>query len=538
MSDPSNEGPRKDTAKDPAKDPAKDSIDDAEVVETAAEAVDPDPAAEDKDTSADAHDPVEDTNSHEEEQQGSGFASTALKLLIILLVGFGIAIWALPRVLPMLPEGMASALMPAQVATDQRLAALEQAVGDGTTDEAIVALETQILELQARLQTAEEEAAAARTAAEQAAAAASTASVAEEVVTTAGSAAERAAGAAEAATAAATEAGSVASAAARDADALARRMTGFEAQLDAVSQELNAFGQSLAATPTATGEGTSQQAAAAYGALKARIDELVAQLAAGNFLTAEDAAGFATVEDLRSARTALTANLESALALVPAGDQIVTKSELGEVTSAVETQVAGLAEQVTAAETVASQAEAAATEALGQVGIAIKGAELEASIASMMSRLENGQSFAAPLGKIGALSGTEAPEALSAVAATGTATPRELLRDFGPAYQEAIAADIREQSDGGIFGTATARLRSVASGRPKDAQDGETAEAVLSRVEAAVRDGDLEAAIAEAGTLSEPVQAALGGWLDRLKARAGAMTAATDYTAGLTANEG
>ncbi len=533
MSDPSTEGPRKDTA--------KDGIDDAEtVLEATAESASPehqDPAPEEP-TAAAHEDPIETDHAHDEEHQGSSFASTALKVVLILLVGFGLAVWALPWLAPKLPQGVASALMPSQIETDQRLAALEAMAGNDASAEAVAALEAHIADLQSRIAAAEQEAAEARGAAEVAAQAAQTASVSEDVVASAGSAAERAAGAAEAATTAATEAGSVASAAARDADTLARRMTGFEAQVDALSQELNAFGQSLAATTTEDGQGTSQEAAAAYGALKTRIDELFAQLAAGNFLTAEDASGFATVDDLRSARTALTANLEAALALVPPGGEIVTASDLGSATAALDEQVTGLSDRLGAVEARANEAEAAAVEARNQVGTAIKGAELDAAIAGMMSRLENGQSFAAPLDKIAALSGTAPPEPLAAVAATGTTTPEELLGDFGRAYQEAVAADIREQSDGGLFGNATARLRSVVSGRPTDAQEGETAEAILSRIEAAVRDGDLDAAIAESAALSEPVQEAMGGWLNALKARAGAMAAATDYTAGLGANEG
>ncbi|MEM6620959.1 MAG: hypothetical protein AAF674_01935 [Pseudomonadota bacterium] len=479
--------------------------------------------------------------SETEDAQSSGFASTALKYVVGAVVVFALMLAFVPWLLTKLPLSVSESLMPAQMVTESRFsdvedrfAAIEAQLAGDQSAEIIAALEARIAELQARVEASEQEAIEARTAAEEAARAAESAGVSEGVVATAGAAADRAASAADTATTAATEAGRVASSAMRDAASLARRMTGFEAQLAAVSDELNTLGVNLAATPGPEDGTTSNEAAAAYAALKTRIDDLIAQINTADYLTGDDAVALATQDDLRSARTALTANLEAALARMPLGEEIATKADI----QAIVARLDAVAAEAAALEARATAAETAAAEAQGQVGVAIKRAELDAAVATMMTRLEHGRPFAASLGKVVELSGAEAPAALSDVAATGTATTDELLASFGGAYQLAVAADIREQSDGGMFGNATARLRSIASGRPKGAQEGTTVEAVLSRVEAALRDGELDLALTETSGLSDQVQSAMGDWLDSLETRAAAISAAGDYTAGIGTNQG
>ena len=52
---------------------------------------------------------------HEDEaHQSSGFAATALKFLMIVLVVFAVAAWLVPRAAPWLPAPLAKHLMPGQ----------------------------------------------------------------------------------------------------------------------------------------------------------------------------------------------------------------------------------------------------------------------------------------------------------------------------------------------------------------------------------------------------------------------------------------
>lgn len=475
----------------------------------------------------DRHEAHADDDGH----HGSSFASTALKVLIAAIVIFAIAIWALPRIAPHLPDSMAKHLFPAQQVIDQRLAAIEAQVAEGAKEE-IAALEAVIADLTARLEVAEASTAAAAVAAQEAAVAAQNSSVSDEALSSASEAAARAAAAAEVATSAVTEAGTVASSAMRNNEALAGRVSAVEAQLTSLSDELGALGAALANNGTTGADGVaSPELAAAYNALKARVDGLASQIGGTNYVSEADASTFVTQNDLRATRTALEASLVGALAAMPAPDDVATNASLT-------TAVADLGARLDAVEAAAADATEVASTAQAEVGGAIRSASLRSAIAALNAQMLSGIPFAAPLEEVARLADTAPPEALSAVAADGVATPDELLAGYGRVAQEAIAADLRAQADGNFFGQATARLRSVVAGRPEGAQEGETVPAILSRIEAAVQSGELSGALAETDTLPEAAQTAMGPWISKLRARVEADAAMTDYVAGIGGSQG
>jgi hypothetical protein len=79
----------------------------------------------------------EEHHEHEEhEEEGSSFAARALTLLLVLIAGAGLGIWAAPRVAPMLPSGMepvADWLTPGRGEAEARIAALEERLNTGLT---------------------------------------------------------------------------------------------------------------------------------------------------------------------------------------------------------------------------------------------------------------------------------------------------------------------------------------------------------------------------------------------------------------------
>jgi hypothetical protein len=85
---------------------------------------------------------------------------------------------------------------------------------------------------------------------------------------------------------------------------------------------------------------------------------------------------------------------------------------------------------------------------------------------------------------------------------------------------------------GGVGGFLKRQLgaRSVA---PRDGSD---PDAVLSRAEAAVRDGRVGAALTELETLPPEVQSAMEDWLAQARTRADAEQAVQDLSERLTAN--
>lgn len=497
-----------------------------------------------------------DDHAMDEHGHGSTLAGMALRFLIIVLVVFGLSLWLVPMIAPHLPASIARHIMPGQKAMDERLAAFDRDVREraNAAVDSVAGLEKQIAELTRRLAETEaaaakarDEAAAASAQAAKSAKAAETSTVAEEVVIKAEKSADAAAEAAETATTAATEAGKVAAAATRDAASLARRMTTFEARVAGLSQELSAMGEALAKAPAAEGGGPSPELAAAFAALQAKVEGLARQAdTERKYLTAEDADRFATQDDLRSARTALQAELKAGFGKLPGADTLATKADLAALKKDVAGRLGTIEAGVKAAEENAKAAAAAAevaskatTKATGKVENAIRNASVRSAVAALTSRLQNGTSFAGALGELEKLTGTEAPAALKDAAANGVATKDDLRRGFGRAAQAAISADIRaEAADEGILGKAGARLRSVVAGRPKDEVEGDDTAAIVSRIEARLHDGALADALAESEALSVPAKEALADWLSALGKRVAADAAAANYIQELTRQQG
>ena len=218
---------------------------------------------------------------------------------------------------------------------------------------------------------------------------------------------------------------------------------------------------------------------------------------------------------------------------LPPAEAIVVKEELQSLRQEAESALGLLDQRLAELRTTAEQAaqtagaaEQAATSAVARVDDAIRDARLSAAAAALTSRLVNGVAFADALDEAAALMDTPPPEELASVADQGVATAGELLREFGGAARDALEADIEARTGGGVLGQASARVRSVLAGRPAGEQPGDTVGAILSRIEARLREGDAAAALAEAESLPEPSQAALGDWLGRLSARVAAAEAA------------
>jgi hypothetical protein len=124
------------------------------------------------------------------------------------------------------------------------------------------------------------------------------------------------------------------------------------------------------------------------------------------------------------------------------------------------------------------------------------------------------------------------PDALAGQSA-GVATLAELSAAFPEAARAALTA-AREASgeSEGLGGF----LRTQLGVRSLEPQEGDSADAVLSRAEAALRDGRLTDALAEVAALPEAGQAALAEWTARAETRQDAVAAAEELAQSLTAN--
>ena len=107
------------------------------------------------------------------------------------------------------------------------------------------------------------------------------------------------------------------------------------------------------------------------------------------------------------------------------------------------------------------------------------------------------------------------PPVLAEAAAEGV-TPLVVLIETYPDAARAALAVARE----GQTGTITGFLQTQLGARSVTPRDGEDADAILSRAEAAVGEGRLGDALTELSALPDPAKAAMADWLAAAQARA------------------
>ena len=177
------------------------------------------------------------------------------------------------------------------------------------------------------------------------------------------------------------------------------------------------------------------------------------------------------------------------------------------------------------AEIDAAQAEASALEA--QLADSAKAAAGRTALAQVQAALDTGAPFEDALLELTEATGLDAPAALSAVAAEGVSALAELQSGFPAAARAAIEADIRTGVEEGNVNRLQAFLKTQLGTRSLEPKEGGSADAVLSRAEAALKTGDLEAVLAEIETLPEAAKPAFADWQTLAETRAQALTAGT-----------
>jgi hypothetical protein len=235
-------------------------------------------------------------------------------------------------------------------------------------------------------------------------------------------------------------------------------------------------------------------AGAAAEALAARLDDLAAQ-----------------VSDL-AARPATTGADPAAVAAY--------ETELAKLQAA-------MAEQRTSLEALVGEAtaERAAAQMTEQQAL------VRSSITRITIALENGGPFAAELSNLTA-AGIDVPAALTERAAAGVPTLAALREAYPQAARAALAAARAGGTEGG-FGSV---LTSLLGARSLEPREGDDPDAILSRSEAALRDGRMNDALAEVERLPEAARMEMTGWREMATERATALAAVEALAAQASAN--
>ncbi|MEM9781218.1 MAG: hypothetical protein AAF899_01975 [Pseudomonadota bacterium] len=283
------------------------------------------------------------------------------------------------------------------------------------------------------------------------------------------------------------------------------------------AQALAALGERLAALETAEPDVT--------GAELATLEERLSELEAAEPEVREsEIAALAERIDALDLSSTDSAALATRLATLEDAPTAATAEAL----DALSDQLAALTGRLDAAEANAAAAEEAMRAAEAAASRQVQRSQIDAVAGRLTEAFRSGAPYAGALANLGDLTGEMPPEPLSA-ASDGIATNEDLLEAFPEHAQAAIRADIAANADDGTLGQASAWLRSQVTARPTTAQEGESTEAKLSRIEAALASGNAATALTEAETLDEAPRGALGDWLRKLTDRVAAETALADY---------
>lgn len=325
----------------------------------------------------------------------------------------------------------------------------------------------------------------------------------------------------------------------RDVETVAR-LAALENDMAAEIAALRAEIEAVAAEdPTA---GIETRLAAIEDDLGSRIESLAAELQALD--------GTATRQRLSQLETALEGERETLASLSEqlsaaagsASAEIDTyRAELaglrGEVQETV-AQVAALSRRIDEVAAQAAQqvdlARARVAEIEEEAAAELDRATIEAALAEIRSALASGTPFSDAAARLA--EGPGVPAGLLNAAPAGVPTVAQLRDRFPQAANAAIQASIQSQAaQGDVLDRLGGFFRSQVASRSLEPREGDDADAILSRMEAALRSDDLDTALSEAEALPPEAAGAMADWLAAARARQEAVTSFETLQAELSA---
>jgi len=215
------------------------------------------------------------------------------------------------------------------------------------------------------------------------------------------------------------------------------------------------------------------------------------------------------------------------------------RAEIGEFSGQVGSLTARLDDVEAAAAAKIKEAEAQAMEAEAEAQAAQESAQEIASASAIKEAFdtlgskvaENGP-YADELAAYVDLSGAEVPQILTAASTTGITSIKRLQEQYTALSHDALRASIKTEAsdEGGTASKLGAFFKSQVATRSLTAQEGDSADAVLSRIDAALANGDLEAVSSEADTLPDASKGVLENWLNAVDVRQAVLNALSSLT--------
>lgn len=191
---------------------------------------------------------------------------------------------------------------------------------------------------------------------------------------------------------------------------------------------------------------------------------------------------------------------------------------------------AAQADQLATMEAARKEIEAMAARARASEQSAESRAALAASraaLADLTTRARDGQPYAEPLAVLTA-NGVEVPAPLVEGAQEGLPTASALISSFPDAARDALAVARASGASADDAGGVAGFFRNQLGARSVTPREGNDPDAVLSRAEAALRNGDLNTVLTEIAVLPEAAQNEMSDWVAMARLRRDALAAAAD----------
>lgn len=202
--------------------------------------------------------------------------------------------------------------------------------------------------------------------------------------------------------------------------------------------------------------------------------------------------------------------------------------ELDALRAQVEEQAGAAMDQL---ESTRAEAEAIEQSALQ----AAQAAQMRSALAQIQMALTTGAPMQAALTDLQDAMDAPLPDALTAVA-DGVPTLAKLQADFPNAARAALAAARSDGTSGEQTSAFGSFLREQLNVRSVAPRDGDDVDAILSRAQAAVSEGQLQTALDETEALPDVAKAELAEWRSVAQMRVDAVTATDDIALSLNVN--
>lgn len=295
-------------------------------------------------------------------------------------------------------------------------------------------------------------------------------------------------------------------------DAADARIAGLEGQIEEVA------GMTDTSELQASVAGNSDAVAALEGAVSGEIETLSQSLSGLETQIADLGTRLGDLEK-RPVTEAVSPEAIAAYERELESMRETLERQRNEISAAIDEQRGAVDEIVSAARAEAEEMERNAEDARRQT-------VLRTALSGIGTALQTGAPFADELSALSGATDEAVPEVLSAKAESGVATLSALQASFPDAARSALAAarsseTAPENGSVGIGGFLQKQL-GVRSLEPRE---GNSVDAILSRAEAAVRGGDLDAALSEIGALPDGARTELEAWAADAQARQQALSA-------------